>query len=75
MVVKTISGGSHPEIEPKWLIMALLNPEHMTVQGNNPLTTYIFHIYHGGLLAHMVVETILGGAHPEIELTGPTMAL
>ena len=32
MVVKTISAGAYPEIEPKWLIMALLNPEYVTVQ-------------------------------------------
>ena len=29
-------GGAHPYIELKWPIMALLNPEHMTVQGINP---------------------------------------
>ena len=36
MVVMTISGGSHPYIDPTVPIMALLTPEHMTVQGKTP---------------------------------------
>ena len=36
MVVTTISGGAHPEIEPTVPIMALLIYEHMTVQGKTP---------------------------------------
>ena len=33
--------GAHAEIEPKWLIMALLISKHMTVQGKKPYRTYI----------------------------------
>ena len=32
MVIKTILGGAHPYIEPKWPIMALYHPKHITVQ-------------------------------------------
>ena len=46
MVVTTISGGAHPEIEPTVPIMALLNSEHMFVQGKNPYITYICDIDH-----------------------------
>ena len=35
MVGETILGGAHPEIEPKWLIMALQNHEHMTLRGKS----------------------------------------
>ena len=35
-------GGAHPEIEQEWSIMALLIPEHITVQGENPIPKMYF---------------------------------
>ena len=75
MVVKTILGGAHPEIEPKWPIMALLIPEHMTVQGNKPYLTYICDIDPCDPLGTHGCQDHLGGSHPEIEPERPIMAL
>ena len=68
-------GGAHPYIEPKWPIMALHNPEHMNVQGKTPnqVISFISTMVH--LREHMVVKNLKGGAHPDIELKWPIMAL
>ena len=60
MVVKTILGGAYPEIEPERPIMALLIPEHMTVQEKTPTQRIFLILTNVTLWGHMVVKTILG---------------
>ena len=68
-------GGAHPEIEPERPIMALLIPEHMTVQGEKTYPKYISYIDQCDPLKTQGRKDHLGGSHPEIEPKWPIMAL
>ena len=75
MVVKTILGGAHPYIEPKWPIMALQNHEHMTVREKSHYHLQSFCTWtFVALCGHRVINHF-GRAHPYVEPTGPTMTL
>jgi len=53
-------GGAYPDIEPEWPIMALLIPEHMTVQGKTPTQNIFLVLTNVTLWGHLVVKNILG---------------
>jgi len=70
MVVTTISGGAHTEIGKTVPILALLIPEHMTVQGKTPYTTYICDIDHSDPLGTHGRHDHIGGSTPRNRADG-----